>query len=339
MLEYTKIKPEGVFVIAEAGVNHNGSFKNAKKLVLAAKEAGADAVKFQTFKTENLVTVDAEKAEYQEENTEKGTQFDMLKKLELSYNQFKELKEYCDEIGIKFLSTAFDLESVDFLDQLGMDVWKIPSGEITNYPYLVKIAKLNKSIILSTGMADFNEIGEAYNLIREYNDKEIIILHCTTTYPTSFEDVNLKVMQKIADELGVKVGYSDHTLGISVPIASTALGAVVIEKHFTLDKEMEGPDHKASLNPEELKEMVKAIREIEIALGDGIKKISEVEAGNKIVARKSIIAKKDIKKGEIFSEDNLTIKRPGTGISPMKWNEIIGKEANKEYKKEENIEL
>lgn len=339
MLEYTKIKPEGVFVIAEAGVNHNGSFKNAKKLVLAAKEAGADAVKFQTFKTENLVTVDAEKAEYQEENTEKGTQFDMLKKLELSYQEFKDLKDYCDNVGIKFLSTTFDLESVDFLDQLGMDVWKIPSGEITNYPYLVKIAKLNRSIILSTGMADFDEIKEAYNLIREYNDKEIIILHCTTAYPTSFEDVNLKVMQKIADELDVKVGYSDHTLGISVPIASTALGAVVIEKHFTLDKEMEGPDHKASLNPEELKEMVKAIREIEIALGDGIKKISEVEAGNKIVARKSIIAKKDIKKGEIFSEDNLTIKRPGTGISPMKWNEIIGKAANKEYKKEENIEL
>ena len=339
MLEYTKIKPEGVFVIAEAGVNHNGSFDNAKKLVLAAKEAGADAVKFQTFKTENLVTVDAEKAEYQEENTEEGTQFDMLKKLELSYQEFKDLKDYCDNVGIKFLSTAFDLESVDFLDQLGMDVWKIPSGEITNYPYLVKIAKLNKSIILSTGMADFDEIREAYNLIREYNDKEIIILHCTTAYPTSFDDVNLKVMQKIADELGVKVGYSDHTLGISVPIASTALGAVVIEKHFTLDKEMEGPDHKASLNPEELKEMVKSIREIEIALGDGIKKISEVEAGNKIVARKSIIAKIDIKKGEIFSEDNLTIKRPGTGISPMKWNEIIGKAANKDYKKEENIEL
>lgn len=337
MFKYTKIKPDGVFVIAEAGVNHNGDFENAKKLVLAAKEAGVDAVKFQTFKTENLVTIDAKKAEYQEKATEQGTQFDMLKKLELTYDEFRELKRFCDNENIKFLSTAFDLDSIEFLHSLGMDIWKIPSGEITNYPYIKKIAEFNEPIILSTGMADFDEIKAAKDLIREYNNNELVILHCTTAYPTDFKDVNLTVMNKIKEEMGVNIGYSDHTIGIEVPIAATTLGATVIEKHFTLDKNMEGPDHSASLEPDELKEMVNSIRNIEIALGDGKKNISEIEKANKQVARKSIVAKTDIKKGEIFTENNLTIKRPGTGISPMNWNEIIGTEAKRDYKKDELI--
>lgn len=337
MNQYSKIKPEGVFVIAEAGVNHNGSLENAKKLVLAAKEAGADAVKFQTFKTENLVTVNAEKAKYQKETTDDGSQFEMLKKLELSYVEFIEVKDFCAEQGIKFISTAFDLDSVDFLHSLGMDLWKIPSGEITNYPYLEKIAKYNHPMILSTGMASFEEIREAKDLIRKYNDNELVILHCTTAYPTELEDVNLKVMEEIKKEFNVNVGYSDHTIGIDVPIASTAMGATVIEKHFTLDKEMEGPDHRASLNPEELKAMVTSIKNVQIALGDGIKEMSEVELQNKKVARKSLVAKTDIKEGEVFTEENLTIKRPGTGISPMKWPEVLGTKASKEYKKDELI--
>lgn len=337
MIEYSKIKPEGVFVIAEAGVNHNGSLENAKKLVLAAKEAGADAVKFQTFKTENLVTVDAEKAKYQKETTDSGSQFEMLKKLELTYDEFIEVKDFCVEHNIKFLSTAFDLDSVDFLHSLGMDIWKIPSGEITNYPYLEKIAKYNQPIILSTGMANFQEIKEAKDLIRKYNDNEFVILHCTTAYPTVLEDVNLKVMETIKKEFGVNVGYSDHTKGIDVPIAATALGAVVIEKHFTLDKEMEGPDHRASLDPKELKQMVESIRNVQISLGNGLKEMSDVELQNKKVARKSLVAKTDIKKGDTFSEKNLTIKRPGTGISPMKWPEVLGNKAIKDYKKDELI--
>lgn len=337
MNKYTNIKPNGVFVIAEAGVNHNGILENAKKLALTAKESGADAVKFQTFKTENLVTVNAKKAEYQEKTTEDATQYDMLKKLELSYEEFKELKEYCDKINIKFISTAFDLDSVEFLKSLGMDVWKIPSGEITNYPYLEKIAKYNEPIILSTGMADFKEIEEAKNLIRKYNNNELIILHCTTAYPTNIKDVNLNVMKTIEKEFDINVGYSDHTIGIEVAIAATALGAKVIEKHFTLDKDMEGPDHRASLNPNELKEMVMNIRNIEVALGDGIKKMSEIEKQNKLVARKSLVAKTDIKTGDVFTEENLTIKRPGNGISPMKWLEILGTKSEKEYKKDELI--
>lgn len=337
MVKYSKIKENGVFVIAEAGVNHNGNFENAKKLILAAKEAGADAVKFQTFKTKNLVTVDAEKAEYQEETTRKGSQFDMLKKLELSYVEFKKLKEFCDNENIKFFSTAFDIDSIEFLYSLGIGVWKIPSGEITNYPYIEKIAKYNQPIILSTGMADFEEIRAAKDLIRKYNDNELVILHCTTEYPTELENVNLKVMKKIKEEFNVNIGYSDHTLGLEVSIAATALGATVIEKHFTLDKEMEGPDHRASLNPEELKEMIKGIRNVEIALGNGIKQISDVEKQNKQAARKSIVAKTDIKKGDVLSENNLTVKRPGTGISPMKWLETLGTKAKKDYKKDELI--
>ena len=337
MNPYSKIKPEGVFIIAEAGVNHNGILENAKKLVLAAKEAGADAVKFQTFKTENLVTIDAKKAEYQEETTDEGSQFDMLKQLELSYEEFKELKHFCDDQGIMFLSTAFDLDSVEFLKELDMERWKIPSGEINNYPYLEKIAKYNQPMVLSTGMAEYNEIEDAINLVRKYNDNELVVLHCTTAYPTDLEDVNLKVMNSIKDKFNVMVGYSDHTIGIDVPIASTALGAVVIEKHFTLDKNMEGPDHRASLDPEELKRMVSSVRNVEIALGNGIKELSETEKQNKLVARKSLVAKTDIKKGEVFSEDNLTIKRPGTGVSPMKWNEVLGTQAKKDYKKDELI--
>lgn len=338
MNKYTLIKPDGVFIIAEAGVNHNGSFELAKKLVDKAKEAGADAVKFQTFKTENIVTRNAKKADYQEANSKGKTQFDMIKALELTFDEFKELKKYCDEVGIMFLSTGFDIDSVEFLHSLNIGLWKIPSGEITNLPLLIKIAKYNENIIMSTGMASMEEIKEAYDVLRKYNDKEIVIMHCTTEYPTPYEDVNLKFMNRIKEELNVKVGYSDHTKGIEVPVAATALGAMVIEKHFTLDNNMEGPDHKASLEPDQLKAMVSSIRHIEKALGDGNKEFSDAELSNKSVARKSIIANKNIKKGEIYTEENLGIKRPGTGISPMKWFDIIGKKANKDYVEDDLIE-
>jgi N,N'-diacetyllegionaminate synthase len=329
-----------VFIIAEAGVNHNGSIEVAKKMIEIAKECGVDAIKFQTFKAENLVSKNAKKAEYQQKNTNKNeTQFEMIKKLELSFGDFKELKNYCEEIGIMFLSTPFDFESIDFLDNLGLEIFKIPSGEITNLPYLRKIGKLRKKVILSTGMADLGEIEDALDVLINAGTKRenITILHCNTEYPTPYEDVNLLAMNTIREAFKVNVGYSDHTLGIEVPIAAVALGAKVIEKHFTLDKNMLGPDHKASLEPNELKEMIKAIRNIEMALGNGIKKPSKSELKNKEIARKSIVAKKDIKKGEVFSEDNLTVKRPGNGISPMRWNEIIGKIANKNYKKDELI--
>ena len=331
-----------VFIIAEAGVNHNGSLEFAKKLVDAAVEAGADAVKFQTFKAENLVSKEAKKAEYQVKNTGNNeSQYDMLKKLELGFDEFIELKRYCDEKGIMFLSTPFDFESIEFLDKLGLEIFKIPSGEITNYPYLREIAKLKKRVILSTGMANLCEIEQAVDVIEKYgtNRENIIILHANTEYPTPMEDVNLKAMLTIKEAFKVNVGYSDHTLGIEVPVAAVAMGAVVIEKHFTLDKNMEGPDHKASLEPDELKAMVKAIRNIETALGNGIKKPSKSESKNIEIARKVVVAKKDIKKGEKFSEDNLTVKRAGKGISPMRWEEIIGRSADKDYKKDEKIQL
>jgi len=331
-----------VFIIAEAGVNHNGSLEFAKKLVDAAVEAGADAVKFQTFKAENLVSKEAKKAEYQVKNTGNNeSQYDMLKKLELGFDEFIELKRYCDEKGIMFLSTPFDFESIEFLDKLGLEIFKIPSGEITNYPYLREIAKLKKRVILSTGMANLCEIEQAVDVIEKYgtNRENIIILHANTEYPTPMEDVNLKAMLTIKEAFKVNVGYSDHTLGIEVPVAAVAMGAVVIEKHFTLDKNMEGPDHKASLEPDELKAMVKAIRNIETALGNGIKKPSKSESKNIEIARKVIVAKKDIKKGEKFSEENLTVKRAGKGVSPMKWEEIIGKVANRNFKEDEKIEL
>lgn len=329
-----------VFVIAEAGVNHNGSLEFAKKLVDVAKDAGADCVKFQTFISRNIVSKNAVKAEYQKQQTKaEESQYDMLKKLELSFDEFVELSEYCSEKRIEFLSTAFDFDSVDFLDRLGISRWKIPSGDITNLPYLIKIAQLKKPVILSTGMSTMDEIKNAISVLKENGAGELTVLHCTTEYPTPFQDVNLNAMLSIKDELGVKVGYSDHTNGIEVPIAAVALGATVIEKHFTLNRNMEGPDHKASLGPKELQIMVESIRNVEFALGDGIKQPAESEKKNMAVARKSIIAKKDIKAGETFTEDNLTVKRPGDGISPMKWFEVIGKEANRDFQEDELIEL
>ena len=329
-----------VFVIAEAGVNHNGSLELAKKLVDAAKEAGADCVKFQTFISKNIVSKNAVKAEYQKQQTQaEESQHDMLKKLELSFDEFLELNEYCKSKDIEFMSTAFDFDSIDFLNSLKMDTWKIPSGDITNLPYLMKIAKLNKPVILSTGMSTMEDIRCAIQALKENGARELTVLHCTTEYPTPFNDVNLKAMNTIKDEFDVKVGYSDHTKGIEVPIAAVALGATVIEKHFTLDRNMEGPDHKASLEPDELKAMVDSIRNIELALGDGMKQPAESEKKNMAVARKSIIASKDIKAGEIFTEANLTVKRPGDGISPMRWFDVIGKVAPRDFEEDELIEL
>lgn len=319
-----------VFIIAEAGVNHNGSMELGKKLVDAAVEAGCDCIKFQTFKSENLVSKNAQKAEYQKKTTDSSeSQLDMLKKIELSQDDFVELQKYCKSKGILFLSTPFDLESADFLDSLNMPIFKIPSGEITNLPYLRKIASFGKDIILSTGMATSDEVAQALEILKGV---KVSILHCTTEYPCPYEDVNLKAMQTLKDRFNLEVGYSDHTEGIEVAIAAVAMGATIIEKHFTLDKNMHGPDHKASLEPQELKEMVKCIRNIEKALGNGQKQPSKSEMKNIEITRKSIVANCEIKKGEIFSEENLTTKRPGLGISPMKWDEIIGKTAQKDYK-------
>lgn len=327
-----------VFIIAEAGVNHNGDISLAKKLIDAASEAGADAVKFQSFKAEKLVTKTAEKANYQVETTDnQENQYAMIKKLELDYDKHQELIDYCTSKNILFLSSPFDLESIDLLNNLGMEIFKIPSGEITNLPYLLKIAKLKKQVILSTGMATLGEIESALNVLKENGTEHITILHCNTEYPTPMEDVNLKAMKTLSHAFKIDVGYSDHTLGIEIPIAAVAMGATIIEKHFTLDKNMEGPDHRASLEPDELREMISSIRNIEKALGNGLKTPTGSEKKNKSVARKSIVAKTDIKQGNIFSEDNLTIKRPGTGISPMFWNELIGKKATKDYLQDELI--
>jgi N,N'-diacetyllegionaminate synthase len=331
-----------IFIIAEAGVNHNGNIEIAKKMIEVAKQCGADAVKFQTFKTEEVISKHAPKAEYQKLNTgETKSQLEMVKKLELSFEDFIELKEYCDKVGIIFLSTPFDFQSIEFLHSLGLEIFKIPSGEITNLPYLEKIGKLRKKIILSTGMADLGEIEDALDiLISNGTEREnITLLHCNTEYPTPYEDVNLLAMITIREAFKVKVGYSDHTLGIEVPIAAAALGASIIEKHFTLDKNMEGPDHRASLEPYELKAMIDAIRNIEKALGNGIKKPSKSEIKNRDIVRKSIVAKRNIRKGEIFTEDNITVKRPGTGISPMRWYEVLGKNAIKDFKEDDIIEI
>lgn len=329
-----------VFIIAEAGVNHNGDLELAKKLVDAAVEAGADVVKFQTFKAEKLVCKNAEKADYQKETTDKAeSQFEMLKKLELTDDMHSKLLAYCNEKGIIFLSTPFDVDSVDYLVGLGMDIMKIPSGEITNYPYLRKVAQTGKKVIISTGMSDIKDVKAAVAVLREYGSTDISVLHCNTEYPTPYVDVNLKAMLTLRDELGIEVGYSDHTKGIEIPIAAVGMGATIIEKHFTLDKTMDGPDHKASLEPHELKEMVSAIRNVEAALGDGVKVPSASEQKNIAIARKSIVAKCRIEKGQVFTEDNLTTKRPGTGISPMCWNEIIGTVAQRSYSEDEMIEV
>ncbi|MBE5859791.1 MAG: N-acetylneuraminate synthase [Butyrivibrio sp.] len=328
-----------VLIIAEAGVNHNGSLDIAKKLVVAAKNCGADIVKFQTANLKSLVSKKAPMADYQKKNTGKEeSQKDMLSKLLLPFEDFVLLSDYCKEVGIKFLSTPFDIESIKFLDPI-QDIWKVPSGEITNYPYLVEIAKTGKDVILSTGMCTMNEVEDGLAVLRDNGAGRITVLHCTTNYPTPMEDVNLRAMLTLRDTLGCDVGYSDHTRGIEVPIAAAALGATVIEKHFTLSREMEGPDHKASLEPDELREMVTAVRNIEKALGSYEKKPSEEEMKNRNVARKSIIAAKDIKKGEVFTEDNLTTKRPGNGISPMLWNSILGQRAVRDFSEDELIEL
>ena len=312
-----------VFIIAEAGVNHNGSLDLAYQLIDVAKEAGADAVKFQTFKAENVVSKLADKAEYQKKTTGSDkSQLEMIKKLELSFEDFVKLKKYCDKKGIMFLSTPFDYQSIDFLYDL-IDTYKIPSGEIINHPYLKHIAAKNKPIIMSTGMANLGEVEEAINTIRTVNSEaQISLLHCITNYPTPYEEVNLKAMQTLAAAFKLPVGYSDHTLGIEVSVAAVAMGAKIIEKHFTLDKKLPGPDHRASLEPHELKAMVKAIRNIEMALGDGIKKPNKSETEIMKVARRSLIATRDIKAGEIIKESDIAIKRPGTGILP-KFKEII----------------
>lgn len=330
------------FIIAEAGVNHNGKIKTARKMVDIAVEAGADAVKFQTFRADRLLTRFAPKAEYQRKTTDKAeSQFAMIKRLELTPAAHKELMQYCKRKKIVFLSSPFDLESIGLLNELGVNVFKVPSGEITNLPYLRKIGGLNKKIILSTGMSNLNEIKKALDvLIKAGAAKEkITLLHCNSEYPTPFEDVNLRAMLTIKEAFKVKVGYSDHTLGIEVPIAAVALGASVIEKHFTLDRNMKGPDHKASLEPRELKAMIKGIRNIEKALGSGIKKASCSERKNKIIARKSIVAARNISKGEYFTADNITTKRPASVLNPMKWDDVIGRVAKKNFKKDSLIKL
>ena len=314
-----------VFIIAEAGVNHNGRLDLAYQLIDIAKDVGADAVKFQTFKAENVVSRLSDKAEYQKKTTGSDkSQLEMIKKLEISFDDFVKLKKYCDKKEIIFLSTPFDHQSIDFLYDL-VDLYKIPSGEIINYTYLKHIAVKNKPIIMSTGMANLGEIEEAINTIRSVNSKvKISLLHCTTNYPTPYEEVNLKAMQTLAAAFKLPVGYSDHTLGIEIPVAAVAMGAKIIEKHFTLDKNLPGPDHKASLEPDELKKMVKAIRNIEIALGDGIKRPNKSEIEIMKVSRRSLIATKDIKAGEIIKESDIAIKRPGTGILPKFKGIVMG---------------
>lgn len=329
-----------VFIIAEAGDNHNGDYNLALKLVDIAKVSGADAVKFQTFKTEKVISKYAEKADYQKSTTGSSeSQFDMVKKLELSFEQFRNIKKYCDDKEILFLSTPFDLDSIDFLESLGIPIWKVPSGEVTNLPYLIKIAKTGKPIIMSTGMCYIDEIKNAINILKSNGSGDITLLHCNTEYPTPYNDVNLNAMISMKKEFNIDIGYSDHTLGIEVSVAAVALGAKVIEKHFTIDKNMEGPDHQASLEPNELNAMVKAIRNIEVSMGDGIKKPSNSEIKNIQIARKSIVANKDIFAGEIFTEENLSIKRPGSGVSPIKWYEVVGTRAKRDFKEDELIEI
>jgi N,N'-diacetyllegionaminate synthase len=329
-----------VYIIAEAGVNHNGKIELAKKMIDVAKIAGVDAIKFQTFKSEKLVSQRAQKAEYQAKETgSEETQLDMLKKLELSYEEFTQLAEYCKEVGIEFLSTPFDMDSIDFLDDLGINLFKLPSGEITNTPFLIKVAKLGKPIILSTGMSNIKDIELALKTLKDNGARDISLLHCNTQYPTPFEDVNLRAMKTIKDTFGLPTGYSDHTIGNEVSIAAVALGAQIIEKHFTLDKDMEGPDHKASMSSEELISFVKSIRNVENALGSSEKKLSPSEAQNIVAARKSLVANMAIKKGEIFTELNLAVKRPGNGISPVKWFEVLGTTAKRNFVEDELIEL
>lgn len=356
---------QSTYIIAEAGVNHNGSFEMAKGLIRVAKEAGADAVKFQTFRAENLVTKEAKQAQYQVENLGEATsQYQMLKKLELSFEEFKLLNDYCNEIGIEFLSTPFDYDSVDFLvDGLQMQTVKISSGELTNSPFLHYIATKQKKMIISTGMATIEEIHEALSFVAyglakpEANvsidnvhsfyktneakatlQKYVTVLHCTTEYPAPFETINLKAMNQLSEELGLSIGFSDHSQGIIIPIAATSMGATIIEKHFTLDRALPGPDHVASLEPAELTAMVEGIRQVDRALGSGFKQPTENEMKNRVAARKSIVASVNIKQGELLKKSNITIKRPGNGISPSNYWSILGKKANRFYQKDEQID-
>lgn len=325
-------------IIAEAGVNHNGSLELAKKMALVAKEAGADIVKYQTCVPELVVSKFAEKAEYQKEQTgAQESQLDMIRRIHFDFAGHLELKAYCESIGIRYLSTAFDLPSVDFLNDMDLPFYKIPSGEITNLPYLERTAATGKPLIVSTGMCENAEIGEALDALRAAGAKEITLLHCNTDYPTPFADANLLAMKEL-EQFGCPVGYSDHTPGIEASVAAVALGATVIEKHFTLDKNMEGPDHKASLDPEELKALCTAIRRVEQALGSGKKHVTASEARNRPVARKSIVAARPITRGEVYTADNLIVKRPGTGISPMRWYDVLGKIAPRDFAEDECIE-
>lgn len=329
-----------VCIIAEAGVNHNGSFELAQKMVDVAKEAGADYVKFQTFKPKELVSKFAEKAEYQKKTTDaEESQLEMLRKLTLTNDNFIALKEYCSKVGIGFLSTPFDLDSISFLETFNMDFWKVPSGEVTNLPYLEAIAKTGRKIVMSTGMCSIQEIKSAVTVLEKFSVPEIILLHCNTQYPTPYEHVNLSAMNTIKEATGKAVGYSDHTQGLEVPVAAVAMGATVIEKHFTLDKSMDGPDHKASINPAELKRLVISIRNIEKAIGTGKKELSPSEIENKVIARKSIVASREIKKGEILTDKNMTTKRPGNGISPMQWHMVLGTSAIRNFSEDELIEI
>lgn len=332
-----------VYVIAEAGVNHNGSVETAKALVRAAAESGADAIKFQTFRTDSLVTSSALTADYQKRQTGIESQWDLLRGLELPGTAYQELVSLCATVGLDFISSAFDLASVEMLADLGLNVWKIPSGEVTNLPYLRAIAghavQGSSRVFLSTGMCELVEVREAISTMQSCGvlPAQIVVLHCVTDYPARLEDVNLRAMQSMKEELGLAVGYSDHTEGISVPMAATALGAVVIEKHLTLDRNMDGPDHRASIEPGMFSSMVRGIREIELALGSNEKHPSNREAENRRMVRKSIVASQTIRAGEALSEANLTTKRPGTGVSPMRWDEVLGQTADRNYEIDDEI--
>lgn len=319
------LNKNSTFIIAEIGVNHNGSVDLAKEMVKSASICGVDAVKFQTFVSEDLVTENAKTAKYQENNTNENSQLEMLKKLELSFDDFHELKRYAEDCGVIFLSSPFDFKSVDLLEKLNVSLYKLGSGELTNFELIDYVLKTNKPIILSTGMATLDEIKETYNHIK--NKDNLVILHCITGYPTSFEEANLNFIKTLQNELDVPIGFSDHSPGIELPIAAVALGACVVEKHFTLDKTLEGPDHKASLNPDEFRAMVSAIRNVEVAMGDGVRRFSKNEKEIKQVARKSIVLNENVKKGSVLKREMLSIKRPGTGISPKYIDDVIGKTA------------
>ena len=329
-----------VKIIAEAGVNHNGSLELAKKMALCAKEAGADVVKYQTAVPKLVVSVFAEKADYQKRETGSAeSQLEMVRRIHFGFEEHRELKAYCEAIGIEYLSTAFDLKSVDFLASLDLPVWKIPSGEITNLPYLEKVAALGKPVLLSTGMSEPEEIAAAMDVLRRGGAGEVTLLHCNTEYPTPDADANVRAMTGLAKRFGCPVGFSDHTSGWEADVAAVALGAVVIEKHFTLDKTMEGPDHKASLDPEELAAMVRAVRRTEALLGSEEKHVTDSERKNRPIARKSIVAARPIAEGEVYTEENLTVKRPGDGLSPMLWHEVLGKRAPRDFSRDEAVTL